>query len=203
MKKLQYFLLLFLFVQSQVYGQRLEKKNNFNHKIVEVSGDLNKDNLADKIIVTQDTLAEIAPYRLQIFLAQPNKTYKLYVTSTKLIEPKYPNGREGFSSGSKLADITIKNNILTIGFDLIRGTFKYKFRSQNGNFELIGYTEAQSSGHGRIYFTDFNLSTGIKNEKTQNYETDEIMSNTKTKILIRPLPKIRNIIPFENDDDLR
>lgn len=201
--KVHYFLLFFLFVQSQLYGQKLKETNNFNHKIVEVSGDLNKDHFADKIIVTQDTLAETAPYRLQIFLAQPDQTYKLQVSTTNLIKPQYPNGRKGFSTGSILADITIKNNILTIGFDLIRGSLHYKFRLQNGNFELIGYTEAQSSGHGRIYYTDFNLSTGIKITKTQNYETDEFISNTKSKILIRPLPKIQDIIPFENDDNLR
>ena len=196
-------LLLYIFIlfQTQIYAQN--SKAHFSHKIMEVSGDLNKDQLTDKVVVTQDTIKENAPYQLQIFLAQPNGTYQLVVTSTKLIEPEYPNGREGFRSGYNLADISIKNNILAINFDLIRGNFNYKFRLQNGNFELIGYTEVQSNSLGRIYYTDFNLSTGIKIEKTENYATDEIISNTKRKVMIRPLPKIQDIIPFQNDDDIR
>ena len=70
-------------------------------------------------------------------------------------------------------------------------------------FQNIGYTEAQSNSLDRIYYTDFNLSTGLKIEKTENYATDEIISNTKRKVMIRPLPKIQDIIPFENDDDIR
>lgn len=170
---------------------------------MEVSGDLNKDQLPDKVVVTQDTIQENAPYQLQIFLVQPDGTYQLFVTSKKLIEPEYPNGREGTSSRYRLADISIKNNILALSFDLIRGNFNYKFRFQNGNFDLIGYTEVQSNSLGRIYYTDFNLSTGIKIEKTENYATDEIISNTKRKVMIRPLPKIQDIIPFQNDDDIR
>ena len=191
---------LFLLLPVQLFAQN--NKAQFSHKILEVSGDLNKDRLADKVVVTQDTIQESAPFRLQIFLAQPDGTDQLFVTTTNLIEPQYPNGRSGFTSGSSLADISIKNNVLTVSFDLIRGTFTYKFRLQNDNFELIGYNEAQVNG-GQIYSIDFNLSTGIKIGKTGNIGSDKIISNAKRKVLIRPLPKIQDLIPFENDDAIR
>ena len=191
---------LFLLFPMQLFAQN--NKTQFSHKILEVSGDLNKDQLADKVVVTQDTIQESAPFRLQIFLAKPDGTDQLSVTTTKLIEPQYPNGRSSFTSGSSLADISIKNKVLIVSFDLIRGTFTYKFRLQNDNFELIGYNEAQVNS-GQIYYIDFNLSTGIKIEKTGNIGSDKIISNTKRKVLIRPLPKIQDLIPFENDDAIR
>ena len=131
---------LFLLLPVQLFAQN--NKAQFSHKILEVSGDLNKDQLADKVVITQDTIQESAPLRLQLFLAKPDGTDQLFVTTTKLIEPQYPDGRSSFTSGSSLADISIKNKVLIVSFDLIRGTFTYKFRLQNDNFELIGYNEA-------------------------------------------------------------
>lgn len=194
------FIFFFLLLQISVYSQ--SNTTHFNHQIFEVYGDLNKDRLADKVIVTQDTLAATAPYRLQIFLAQPNGSFQRIVTTTKFIEPQYSNGRDGYRSGNGLGEIVIKNGILNFNFQLLRGHYEYKFRFQNGHFELIGYTEGQSDGLGHLYYTDFNLSTGVKIEKTENYQTDEIIRNIKRKLLIRPLPKIQDIIPFENDDYL-
>ena len=37
---------------------------------------------------------------------------------------------------------------------------------------------------------DFNLSTGIRIEKSERYYTDKILGNKKKKILIKPLPKL-------------
>ena len=42
-----------------------------------------------------------------------------------------------------------------------------------------------------------------KLKKTGNIGSDKIISNTKRKVLIRPLPKIQDLIPFENDDAIR
>ena len=35
--------------------------------------------------------------------------------------------------------------------------------------------------------------------KTESYETDKVISNTKKNILIRPLPKLRDIEPLEKE----
>ena len=183
-------LLIFLIIfQLDTFAQTDTSKLNFDHKVMEVEGDLNKDNLVDKVVVTQDTLNENAPYRLQIFFKEPNGRSRLIVTSTKIIEPQYPDGRDGYRTGNGFSDVTIHNGVLSVNFGLLRGHFEHKFRFQNGNFELIGFSEVYSDGQGVMTTTDFNLSTGIRIEKSERYDTDKILSSTKKKILIRPLPK--------------
>ena len=192
-------LLTIVLFQIDSFAQTKTEKYNFNHQVIEVRGDLNKDNLVDKVIVTQDTLNENAPYRLQVFFKEPGGAFKLIVTSTKLIEPQYPNGKNGWVTGNGFSDITIKNGVLSVNFELLRGHFEHKFRFQNGNFELIGFSYGNSDGQGVISTTDFNLSTGIRIEKSERYDTDKILSNTKKKILIRRLPKLQDLIPLENE----
>lgn len=182
-------------------AQTKTKKDTFTFVASKVLGDLNKDNLEDKIIVTQDTINENAPYKLQIYFAQPNGEFKLIATSTKIIAPQYPDGRDGYRTGDGFMDVTINKGIVSVNSGLLRGHFEHKFRYQNGNFELIGFSYVSSDGHGIMSTTDFNLSTGIRIEKTENYgEEDETAPTTiKKKILIRPLPKIQDVEPFENE----
>ncbi|CAD0009981.1 hypothetical protein [Flavobacterium chungangense] len=197
MKKLIF--LLLICVTS--FSQSKNEKDTFTFLVTKVIGDLNKDNLDDKVIVTQDTINQESPYKLQIFFAQPNRQFKLIAASTKIIAPQYPNGRDGYRTGDGFLDATINKGIVSVNFGLLRGHFEHKFRFQNGNFELIGFSYISSDGHGTIYTTDFNLSTGIRLEKTESYgeEEDRVLSNTKKKILIRPLPKIQDVEPFENE----
>lgn len=199
MKKL--ILLLLILICVDTFSQAKNEKDTFTFLVTKVTGDLNKDNLDDKVIVTQDTINQKSPYQLQIFFAQPNGEFKLIATSTKIIAPQYPDGRDGYRTGDGFMDITISKGIVSVNFGLLRGHFEHKFRFQNGNFELIGFSYVSSDGHGTIYTTDFNLSTGIRIEKTESYgeEDDKVLSNTKKKILIRPLPKIQDVEPFENE----
>jgi hypothetical protein len=197
MKRL--FLTILILFHLDSFAQTDTIKSNFNHKIVEVTGDLNKDNLTDKVIVTQDSLNENAPYRLQVFFAEPNGGFKIFVTSTKIIEPQYPDGRDGFRTGNGFADVTVKNGVLSVNFELLRGHYEHKFRFQNGNFELIGFSEVSSNGQGVMETIDFNLLTGIRIEKSERYDSDKVLSNKKKKILIRPLPKLQDIVPTDND----
>ena len=159
---------------------------------------LNNDKLEDKAIVTQDTINEYSPYKLQIFFAQPDGKYKLIVETTKLIEAQFPNGREDYREETGFNEITILKGILTVKIQLLRGNFEHKFKFQNGNFELIGFTQVNSEGL-EIYTIDFNLSTGKRTVKTERYDEDNVISKTEEKIKIRPLPKIQDIVPFEND----
>jgi len=188
-----------LLFQLDSFAQTGTVNYNFDHNIMEVSGDLNKDSLSDKVIVTQDTLNKNAPYKLQIFFKEPNGEFKLIVTSTKIIEPQYPNGRDGWVTGNGFLDVTINNGVLIVNFELLRGHYEHKFRFQNGSFELIGFSMVYSDGLGVMTTTDFNLSTGIRIEKSERYDTNKVLSNTKKKILIRPMPKLQDITPMENE----
>lgn len=194
----QFILTFFILFQYNSYAQTKTDKYNFDHTVIEVSGDLNKDNVPDKAIVTQDTLNENSPYRLQVFFKEPNGKFKPITTSIKVIAPEYPNGRDGYREVG-FSDITIKNGVLSVNVELTRGHFVHKFRFQNGNFELIGFSQVYSDGHGIMTTIDYNLSTGIRIEKSERYDTNKVLSNTKKKILIRPLPKLQDITPMEND----
>ncbi len=193
------FQILFLLSHLNGYTQTAPTNYKFNHKVMEVEGDLNKDSLPDKAIVTQDTLNENAPYRLQVFFKEPNGKYKLIVTSTKIIEPQYPDGREGYRTGNEFGEISISKGVLSVRFDLLRGNFEHKFRFQKGNFELIGYSEVSSDGQGEMTTIDFNLSTGVRIEKLERYDTNKLLSYKKKKTLIRPLPKLQDIKAMDNE----
>ena len=64
---------------------------------------------------------------------------------------------------------------------------------------MIGFYKIYADGFSEDQTIDFNLLTGIRIEKTENYQTDEVIRKTKKKILIRPLPKLQDVIPFENE----
>ncbi|WP_396179547.1 hypothetical protein [Flavobacterium sp.] len=196
MKKI--FLTSLLLIQIYAYSQNRKLNDSFNLKITEVKGDLNKDNLIDKVVVTQDPINEKSPYKLEIFFAKPNGSFELIVSSTKIIEAQFPDGRVGYKTGDGFLNITIKKGVVSVNFELLRGHFEHKFRFQNGNFELIGFSKVCSDGRGVMTTTDFNLSTGVRIEKAERYDTDKVISNTKKKILIKPLPKLQDVEPFEN-----
>jgi len=172
---------------------------NFSHLVMAVEGDLNRDNWMDKVVVTQDTINAHGPFKLEVFFKEPDGQFRLVVTSNKIIEPQYPNGRHGLNTGNEFSDVVIKNGVLIVNFGLLRGHYEHKFRFQNGNFELIGFSMVYSDGHGVMTTTDFNLSTGIRTVKTERYDTDKVLSNKKEKRLIRPLPKLQDVVPMEKE----
>ncbi len=192
--------LLLVFITSSLIAQKNKQTDEFIVQIKKVKGDLNKDNLADLVVVTQDTINEKAPYKLSVFFAQPNGTFKEIVSTTKAIDAQYPEGKNGYYNGQSFYDISIEKGILIISNELTRGNFEHKFRYQNNNFELIGFSETYSDGQGTIGMVDFNLSTGIRVSTTERYDdSDEKPTKTQKKILIRPLPKLQNFAPFTTE----
>ena len=191
-------LLLFISVLVPVlfYGQAGSNKNSFNRIITTTKGDLNKDKLPDSVIVLQDTMNDTAPYRLQIFFKNTNAGYRLVIQNDSAIEVEFPDGKGGLLTGTRFSYINIKAGVLTINTELLRGYYEYKFRYQNGYFALIGFKESYSDGQGISTTTDLNLFTGILHEIIQRYDTDKIISNTKKKIKIKPLPNLKGFAPF-------
>lgn len=194
----QLYLLLFIvaLLPAMIYGQAGSNKNSFNRIITTIKGDLNKDKLPDSVIVSQDTMNDKAPSRLQIFFNRPNGGHTLVIQTDSAIEVEFPNGKEGMLTGTKFSHISIKAGVLTINTELIRGYNEYKFRYQNGYFALIGFKQSYSDGHGISTTTDLNLSTGLLLETMERYDSDKIISNTKKKIKINPLPNLKGFTPF-------
>ena len=189
-----------LFLFFSLFSAMLAAQNNFSKEITKVKGDLNKDGLPDYVQVLQDTISETAPYKLEIYFAETNGNFKKVVSTVKAIDAQYPEGRNGYYNGNSFYEITITKGILSIHNELIRGNFEHKFRYQNGNFELIGFSEVYSDGQGTMGNIDFNLSTGIRIKTTEPYGEDDFpKTNTKKKIMIRPLPKLQDFAPFETE----
>jgi len=191
------FIILFpLFFSAIIFAQ----KNNFNKTITKVKGDLNKDGLVDYVQVSQDTVSTTAPYKLEIYFAEINGNFKKIVSTTKAIDAQYPDGKNGYYNGNSFYKIDIVKGVLSIQNELIRGNFEHKFRYQNGNFELIGFSQVYSDGQGTMGKIDFNLSTGIRIKTTEPYGEDDFpKTNSKKKIVIKPLPKLQDFAPFENE----
>lgn len=190
----------FIVLFALLFSAILCAQNNFNKEITKVKGDLNKDGLIDYVQVLQDTASETAPYKLEIYFAENNGDFKKIVSATNAIDAQYPEGRNGYYNGNSFYEITITKGILSIHNELIRGNFEHKFRYQNGNFELIGFSEVYSDGQGTMGTIDFNLSTGIRIKTTEPYGEDDFpKTSTKKKIIIKPLPKIQDFAPFKTE----
>ncbi|OXB06763.1 hypothetical protein B0A72_04620 [Flavobacterium pectinovorum] len=178
----------------------LSAQNNFTKEITKVKGDLNKDGLIDYVQVLQDTISETAPYKLEIYFAETNGTFKKIISTIKAIDQQFPEGRNGYYNGNSFYEITIIKGILSIHNELIRGNFEHKFRYQNGNFELIGFSQVYSDGQGTMGMIDFNLSTGIRIKTTEPYGEDDFpKTKNQTKMMIRPLPKLQDFTPFKTE----
>jgi len=190
----------FIFPFVFLFSVMLSAQNNFTKEITKVKGDLNKDGLIDYAQVLQDTISETAPYKLEIYFAETNGTFKKIISTIKAIDPQFPEGRNGYYNGNSFYEITIIKGILSIHNELIRGNFEHKFRYQNGNFELIGFSQVYSDGQGTMGMVDFNLSTGIRIKTTEPYGEDDFPKTKKqTKMMIRPLPKLQDFTPFKTE----
>ncbi|WP_131494907.1 hypothetical protein [Flavobacterium sp. MEB061] len=190
----------FIFPFVFLFSVMLSAQNNFTKEITKVKGDLNKDGLIDYVQVLQDTISETAPYKLEIYFAETNGTFKKIISTIKAIDQQFPEGRNGYYNGNSFYEITIIKGILSIHNELIRGNFEHKFRYQNGNFELIGFSQVYSDGQGTMGMVDFNLSTGIRIKTTEPYGEDDFpKTKNQTKMMIRPLPKLQDFTPFKTE----
>jgi hypothetical protein len=194
-----YFILIFILSQINIPAQHVKHKDHYDYLVREEKGDLNHDGKLDKITVKMDTINETRPFRVQIFLSQPNGKLTLVVTSDQMIEPQYPAENKGKFNGYQIPTFFIEEGILSLWSEIKGGNITYDFKYQNGNFELI-HVKKLTNNATKGYIdentvfteTEFDLIKGIKTE------TDEVSGSTKpsTKrkktIAIRPLPKIQD-----------
>ena len=196
MKKLT--CIIFILIATNLIAQKTKYKDGFTFEKIKVKGDLNGDKIADVAIVTQDTLDDKRPYRLQIFFTEKDGKLKLVVSTTKAIEAEFPDGKEkGFVTGNEFDDLTIERGVLSINNGLLRGHFEHKFRFQHGKFELIGYSHNYFY-NGTMGSTDFNLVTGKRVETEEHFDTALPRNTSIKKYIISPLPSLQDFKPFTN-----
>lgn len=185
-------LLILLSAHTGLYSQNKRNADNFIEIVGVEEGDLNKDNVADKMIATTIKTGEIRPFRFQIFLSQPgSKKLKLVVSTTKLFETQYPIEKNRKQKNFRIPDFFIENGKLTILTDVNDLHSRYVFRFNNGDFELYSIERIILVKNGVTKETEINLLKGIKIEYDQDY--DKVFNKRKKYIGIKDLPKIQNL----------
>jgi hypothetical protein len=192
-------LLVILLIFIITNGIQAQIKDNY-FLLKETKGDLNKDNIIDKVLVYNDTINPESVYKIKIYFGDSSGGYNLFLESDNAITPRFP-GAKNYDDrfyGNLFNQIKIKNGILIFETDLTRGYYENKYRFQNNTFELIGYSSSEGDGRGSVTSNDFNLSTGIHIEKTgsSNSNKDKIK---KENIKITPLPTIFEKFDIQND----
>lgn len=195
MKKLSsfYFILICLSISINLSAQKTGNQDNFSEIVGQEEGDLNQDKINDKIIITANNTVEIRPFKLQIFLSQPNnKKLKPVVSSTKILEPQHNADKYGMKKNFRIPDVFIEDGKLTILTDINELKSRYVFRFSNGNFELTNISRIISDGREITTETEIDLVKGTKVVFDQDFGPTK-KCKLKEKIQPKPLPKIQNL----------
>ncbi len=175
MKNAIYILTILLTIIQSVNGQEIPIPENYS--IVDtVSGDLDKDTIKE-LVVAYNTAPENEIDGVQRELI----IYK--IKNGKWTEWKKSNealygSRDGGMMGDPYGQMEIINGTLLIsqnGGSSWKWGFTDKYRFQNGEFYLIGYTSSAGKPCEYWKVVDFNLSTGkmIVKKEYENCETGE------------------------------
>jgi len=193
MKKI--IVLFLVLVQTVVFAQQKKAKDNFNVPIRLEKGDLNKDGLTDKTVITMDTIDASVPLRLQIFFQQPSKKFKLVFSSTEVIEPQYVNG---IHTKNSIPYFFIESGYLLMNSEKNDVRFEHKFIYKNGSFQLIKISSVVYDGQNSTTETVFDLVSGVKTAITTPLGSAKASNKYTNKIMIRPLPTLQNLKSFGN-----
>jgi hypothetical protein len=109
--------------------------------IKEISGDLNKDSVDEKVVVynVSDTEDDVEGVDREIIIfKKENGNWIIWHRSKTAVG----NSKDGGMMGDPFEDMEIKNGVLLItqsGGSSWKWGYTDKYRFQNNNFELIGY----------------------------------------------------------------
>ncbi|MEG1592569.1 hypothetical protein [Chryseobacterium sp.] len=189
-------LLIFLvFTSLNIYAQQKNNTEHFTVRVREEMGDLNRDGLQDKVILTMDTVDVQQPLKLQIFLLQSNRKLRLEFSSKEVFNPQYPNGKYG---GDQVPSVLIENGNLILYCEIKDVKEYYTFRYQNGKFELIQISKIVWDGKDTTTETKFDLVKGEKTEVSQLLGSEKKKKKKPTKIALKALPTLQNFRDPEN-----
>jgi hypothetical protein len=162
MKKASYILALILAVTQSAAAQTIPVPANYS--IVDtVSGDLDKD-LVSELVVAYNTgpengiEGEGVPRALIIY-KRNGKAWKEWKSSAQALY----GSQDGGMMGDPYGDMEITNGVLHViqnGGSSWKWGFTDKYRFQDGEFYLIGYTSVYGKPCEYWIDVDFNLSTG-------------------------------------------
>ena len=164
-------LTLILISSLLTFGQENSNRNGFEI-IVEKTGDLDNDGIDEKVIIYEtNESTEYGNIREICILKSINGKWIDWQNSRNAVL----KSEEGGMMGDPFEGIEIKSGILSINFfggSSWKWSYTDKYRFQNNQFELIGYTSTYFKLCEYWNSVDFNLSTGKLNSKKE-YEKCE------------------------------
>lgn len=174
-----------------------------------IYGDLNKDGLEDLVyiikgtdkskFVTHEYRGELDRNRRGIIvLLNAKNGYELAVKNNECFSSENEDG--GVYYAPEL-DIEISKGKLYVHYAHGRyGYWRYTFRYQNNDLELIGYDASENHGPVVLYETSINFLTKqkiVKENTNRDPEKDEVFVETRTKINTSKLLKLSEIKDFD------
>lgn len=209
------FILLTVFFTITLFGQTKQSENlsNFLPKgfviFEKIVGDLNKDGIEDCVLIIKGTdkskiikdeyRGELDRNRRGIIVLFNKKgLYKLAVKNYACFTSENEDGG-GYFQPELLVEIKKGNLCFNYGHGRY-GYWRYTFRFQNSDFELIGYDE--SNGGAVIESeTSINFTTKKKLEKVNVNKSaeggEEVFKETWKNININKLIKLSEIVDFD------
>ncbi len=169
-------------------------------QLKEAIGDLDNDGIDERVVVYNSSRSNENGIEREIHFFKKEGTSWIpwKKTNEGILESKM-----GGMFGDPFKEITIKNGILEIqhlGGSRYKWETSNKYRFQNENFELIGYTQKNAALCEFSYLIDYNLSTGNalleKNKDKCNGQGDSTGKKTllskKVKYNTTPLPNLHD-----------
>src|SRR6476660_3923720 len=163
------------------------------------AGDLNGDDIPDLVAVAErkDTIEELRPDktvnlgspRVLLIFFKNSKTgnFDLVLQHNTFIIRYGEGGMDPEAFGK----VSVKNKVLDIYYELLRGHAEYKFRYQQDDFYLIGATTRGESG-GQITYWDINFLTKKANHEWGDI-SDEKLKSKWVNVPIQQLKKLKDL----------
>ncbi|MNK85769.1 hypothetical protein D3C87_1056590 [compost metagenome] len=192
----QIFIINLILISVVANAQKQASTSAFTVPVREEIGDLNGDGLADKVVIKMDTADITRPLQLEIFFQQKDLKYQLVASSKKLLAAQYHI--DGKYAGNVIPDLMIEDGMLNILSEHEGKKIDHCFKFQNGNFELIYYFDVLWDGKNTTTQTTYNLASGEYKVESQQLMSDEVTVLEKKKMVVKPLPKLQDFVPFEN-----
>lgn len=115
----------------------------------------------------------------------------------KLSAPQYH--KDGKYAGNVIPDLMIEDGTLNILTERDGRKIDHCFEFLNENFVLIYYFDVIWDGKNTSTETKFDLVKGNYSVESRQLGFDEVTVLEKKKIVVKPLPKIQDFVPFENN----
>lgn len=126
----------------------------------QVSGDLNKDGVDEKIVVLNNgIISDFGEERTILIFKADNGAWKMWKRTTGAILPS----ENGGMMGDPFQSIGVENGALVInhfGGSRLKWEYTHRFRFQNNNWELIGAASVAYTPCEEEQTFDYNLSSG-------------------------------------------